>query len=629
MKNKITFVFISFCILFFGISIRAFYIQVYENNHYLKKANKQTVKMTKLYPQRGGIYERNGFPLAINTKTYSIFTMPKEIQGKIPFKTLSKIVPELSFELLIKKIKKRTRYTWLARKIPLNKNQVEDIKKIKGIYIENVPKRIYPNHELLSQTIGFVGVDNTGLAGLEYYFDKELRGQSTIVKYFKDARGKLIRFRGVGREQKPVDLYLSIDKKIQAVAEDELKKAVIQYNALKGGIGVIDASNGEILAIANYPTFDPNTVQLFPANDRKLSFVTDPFEPGSTFKAVTMASALEHKIATPDTHYYCERGRFKVEGHYITEADRTKKLEWLPVSEIMKHSSNIGTTKIAFDLTFPRLKKTMEDFGIGKKTGIELPGESRGIFSKKNITSSLSLSNISFGQGVATTGIQMLSIFAAIANEGILMPPTLIKDKNKGIKGKRIISQKTANELIKMMLAVVEEGTGTNARIPHFKIAGKTSTAQRLKKGGGYSGYIPGFIGLPVSVKNRFVIYVYIEDPKGRNYYGNVVAAPVFRKVAQYILYKDKDFSSLALQGKSPQLYDSVKLKRASLLRFTKDTIPDFTGLDKISAAKLALRANVSLIHKGMGVVLSQSPKAGVLSQEKTIVELIYLPPSL
>ena len=190
MKNKITFVFIGFCLLFSSILIRAFYIQIYENNHYLEKANKQTVKIAKLYPQRGGIYERNGFPLALNTKTYSIFTMPKEIQGRAEFKILSEIVPQLHFDLLIKKVNNRTRYTWLARKIPLDKNQVEKIKKIKGIYIEDVPKRIYPNHELLSQTLGFVGVDNTGLAGLEYYFDKKLRGKSTIVKYFKDARGK-------------------------------------------------------------------------------------------------------------------------------------------------------------------------------------------------------------------------------------------------------------------------------------------------------------------------------------------------------------------------------------------------------------------------------------------------------
>ena len=357
MKNKITFVFIGFCVFFFGILIRAFYIQIYENGHYLEKANKQTVKMAKIYPRRGAIYDRNGLPLAINTKTYSIFTMPKEIQGSAQFSSLSKIVPELSFKSLIKKVKNRTRYTWLARKIPLLKEQVEKIKKLKGIYIEGVPKRIYPNHELLSQTIGFVGVDNTGLAGLEYYFDKELRGQSTIVKYFKDARGRLIKYREMGRERGPVNLYLSIDKKIQAMAEEELKKAVVGNEAIKGGIGVINASNGEILAIANYPSFDPNDIRLSPIRNRKLSFVTDPFEPGSTFKAVTIASALENKIATTDTHYYCERGRFKVERHYITEADKTKKLEWLPVSDIMKYSSNIGTTKMAFDLTFPRLKK--------------------------------------------------------------------------------------------------------------------------------------------------------------------------------------------------------------------------------------------------------------------------------
>ena len=634
-KNKITLVFICFCLLFLGVLAKAFYIQVYENNYYLTMAQKQIFKVTKIYPQRGGIYDRNGFPLAVNTKTYSIFTMPKDIQdGMKKYRELSKIVPKLSFQSLKKKVKNRVHYTWLARKISLNKDQVNRIKKIKGIYIEEVPKRMYPNHELLSQTLGFVGVDNIGLSGLEYQFDKQLRGKFKVVKYFKDAKGRLIKFQeaGVSIGELPKDIHLSIDKEIQAVAEKELKEAVLKHEALGGGIGVLSARTGEILAMANYPTFDPNSLKSSRPENRKLAFVSDPFEPGSTFKAITIAAALEHKIATPRTHYYCERGQFKVENHTITEASRNKLFEWLSLREIMKYSSNIGTTKIAFDLTFPKLKETIKKFGIGRKTGIELPGESRGIFTEKTHTSPLNLSNISFGQGVATTGIQMLFVFATIANKGIAMPPTLIKDKNKKVKGIPIISEKTAEELVEMFISVVEKGTGTNAQVPYFNIAGKTSTAQRLKRGGGYKGYIPGFIGFPVNVKNPFVVYAYIEAPQGKEYYGNTVAAPLFKKVAQYILYKNKDFDSLALKGEGRERregkrYNLGKKPKASKTRANGNGMPNFLGLDKVSAKKLAFKAGLLIVQKGVGIVSSQNPQAKTSIGKNATVELIYSPP--
>ena len=624
MKNKITLVFISFCVFFSIILSRAFYIQVYKNNHYLEKAKKQIFRTAKIYPRRGNIYERNGSPLAINVKTYNIFTMPKEVNGNRTYRKLSKIVPRLSYSLLKKKVRNRTRYTWLARKIVLDKNQVNKINKIKGIYIEKAFKRIYPNHELLSQTIGFVGIDNTGLDGLEYHYDKKLRGQAIVIKYLKDARGKLITYKGIGKGSASEDIHLSIDKEIQSVAEKELKKAIVKNKAVKGGIGVMDAISGEILAIANYPTFDPNKVHLSRPEDRKLSFVTDPIEPGSTFKAVTIASALEHKMATPKTRYYCEKGRFRVDNHYISEAGGNKKLEWLSLNEIMKYSSNIGTTKIAFDLTFSRLRKTMESFGIGKKTGIELPGESRGIIPQRKTISPLNLSNISFGQGVATTGIQMLSIFATIANDGLWMKPTLIRGQNKNKKGIRIISKTTARNLTRMLIDTVKEGTGTNAQIPYFSIAGKTGTAQRLKNGV-YDGYIPGFIGYPVNVKNPFVVYIYIEDPQGEEYYGNSIAAPVFKKVAQYILYKTKDFNKLALD--QSDFHDIIRTKSSSSRIFKKNIIPDFSGLDKMSSKKLAKKIGLSLSFKGMGIVASQNPKAGSIIEKDKKVELIYNPP--
>jgi cell division protein FtsI (penicillin-binding protein 3) len=631
-RKRVNRIFLVFVLLFTAVLGKAFKVQVLDRDKLISKSKRQFFRQRIVYPKRGNIYDRNGSPLAINIQTYSIFTIPKNLKGKTkPYKTLSKIAPSLTYSKIKKRVNKRKKFTWISRKIELTKEQVSAIKKLDGIYVEAVPKRIYPNHELLSQTLGFVGIDNAGLSGIEYAFDKELKGEPTIIKYVRDNKGRPVRFTSgkIGGVSK--DVYLSVDKDLQSIAEKALKDAVVEYEAVRGGVGVMDAETGEILAIANYPSFDPNEVKNSKSIDRKLSFISDPFEPGSTFKLMTVASALENKIARPDTNFYCEHGRLKVEGHIIKEAEAQKKYEWLSVDEIVKYSSNVGTTKIAFDLTFPKLKSTIEDFGFGVKTGVEIPGESRGIFTTDENVSPLSLSNISFGQGVATTGIQMLSAYAAIANGGEYIKPTIIKGGNKEADRTRIMSKKTADELTSMMVNAVEDGTGGRAKIPYFTIAGKTSTAQRADKFGRYSGYIPGFIGYPVGVNQKFVIYVYVDKPiKGKAYYGNVVAAPVFKKIAQHMLYKNKDLSKMAIRtdAKDSASFDAVKVRHSSTRVLGRTNVPNFIGLDKRSSNKLGNRLKVDLSHRGIGVVKSQSPAPGVKITKDTIVKLIYEPPT-
>src|SRR5690606_28990401 len=214
------------------------------------------------------------------------------------------------------------------------------------------------------------------------------------------------------------DVELSVDKDVQGALESCLKEAVELHKAYRGGAGVMDAETGEILAIANYPSFDPNKASTFPQENRKLAFVTDPFEPGSIFKTITVASALENKIARPETKFFCEYGRIKVQNHWVSEAESHEKFEWLTVSEILKYSSNVGTTKLAFSIKYPKLRETFDKFERGMKTGIEMKGESKGIltFKAKDNVKPLALSNIGFGQGIATTAIQMLRAYAAIAN---------------------------------------------------------------------------------------------------------------------------------------------------------------------------------------------------------------------
>ncbi len=630
LKTKIIVLFLGFVGAFVLILGKAVKVQIIDSEDLIARSESQIFRETTVYPKRGSIYDRNGNPLAINIQTYSIFTIPKTLENKNQaLRELSKAIPKISYESLKSKIKGRERYTWLARKVVLTKEQVEKVRAIKGIYIDDVPKRLYPNHEVAAQTLGFVGIDNVGLAGVEHEFNEELKGKPKVVKYVKDAKGRPIKFESQDLGSGAKDIYLSIDKEIQAAAEGFLKEAVVEHDADGGGFGVMDVETGEILAMGNYPTFDPNYPGESAGKNRRLSFVTDPFEPGSTFKAITVVSAFENKIATADTSFYCERGRLKVEDHIITESDSRKKHEWLTVGEILKYSSNIGTTKLAFDLTFPKLKKTIHKFGFGDKTGIEVAGESRGIFTDKENVSPLSLSNISFGQGVATTGIQMLTAYAAIANKGMYIKPTLIKGGNATTKARPIIKEKLAKHVEDLLINVVEEGTGKQAQIPMFKIAGKTSTAQRVSPDGGYRGYIGGFIGYPTNVKRPFVVYTYIDNPKGRHYYGGSTAGPVFKKITEYLLFKNKDFGNLALKDDLPMnKIDTVKVKHSSTRFAGSGLVPDFMGLDKRSSAKLGERVNAKVIHRGIGVVVEQTPAKGSPLKSGESIILEYRPPS-
>jgi len=627
-RAKIIFSFFCFCFLFLTVAIKAFYVQVINQKRLLSYSRSQTVRVAEVYPNRGNIFDRNGNPLAINVETYSLFALPKNIKDlKEAVRAINRAAPELKFWDLYSKLKGRTKYTWIARKISLKLSQVEEIKKINGIYIEAVPKRVYPNKELLSQTLGFVGIDNKGLSGLEYLFDSQLRGKPKIIKYLKDAKGRAIKFETTEKDEVNHDIYLTIDKDLQAISEKALKDAVVQYNGISGGVGVIDSESGEILAIANYPTYDLTDVKAADNISRKLSYVTDPIEPGSVFKIFTVASALENKLATPETNYYCEQGKYLVGDHYISEAEAKKKFEWLSVDEIIRYSSNIGTTKIAFDLTFPKLKKTLESLNFGEKTGIEIPGESRGIFPNKENVSPISLSNISFGQGIAVTGVQLLAAYAAISNGGQYFRPTIIKtDKPK--KPIRVMSEKTSQELTKMLVNAVEKGTGAYAIIPNFSIAGKTSTAQRPNKNGGYSGYSPGFAGFPINVKNKFVIYAYIDGVFGPVYYGNDVAAPIFKKIAEYILLRNKEFDHISRDNVATnteeKVLDNITMRESSVRYMGDGTIPNFIGLDKSAASKLAEKLNIILEHRGMGIVTDQSILSGVKFEDTARMTLNY-----
>ncbi|MBL7665463.1 MAG: transpeptidase family protein [Bacteriovoracaceae bacterium] len=631
MKTRIIFLFLSLCLCYFLVIVKAVYVQVINKNKLIQYSESQFFRKVKRYPKRGNILDRNSQPLAINIKTYGLFVIPKNIKNKYDVaRRVEKIIPEIDKSQLLKKLKNRNKYTWIKRKMELTDTQVMAVKELDGVYLEEETRRFYPNGEISSQVLGIVNVDNSGLEGVEYYFDEQLKGKAEEIKYYRDAKGRPIKFESHHAQNRTEDLVLSIDKDIQAALEKYLKEGVIEHEAKSAGAGVMDVETGEIWAVANYPNFDPNKPNNAEPSSRKLSFVTDPFEPGSVFKAITVASALENRIVNESTNYYCEKGKFHIGKHTINEADNEKIFEWLSVSQILQYSSNIGTTKIAFDLGFPRLKKTIEDFGIGSKTGIEIPGESRGIFNYDEKIKQISLSNVSFGQGIATTGIQILSAYAAIANGGHYVRPTLIKNRSEAdIEKNRIISTQSASRLEEMLIKAVNKGTGGNASVPHFIIAGKTGTAQRVSPEGGYKGYVSGFVGYPVNVRKRFAIFVYVDNPSAKGYYGNLVAAPIFQKLTQYILFKNKEFQNISDldNTRNNNIINNIKTSLSAHKRVDRETIPSFVGLDKKTAIELATDLSLNIRIDGFGIVKSQFPMAGTKLEKGSLLRLILSPP--
>lgn len=629
MKTKIAFTFFAMTFLFLAVVVKAFYVQVLNRDKLLAYSHSQIAREVKIYPRRGHILDRNGSPLAINVQTYNIFTFGKDLDVvKKELKAVKQALPELNINDIYNDVKKRRKFTWVARKAELKEVDAQKIKDLEEIFIEAQPSRLYPNHELLSQTLGFVGMDNEGLAGIEYSFNEELKGEAQIHKYFKDAKGRPVKLKSAIVESKAKDVTLSIDKDIQASLEEYLKEGVLKHEAKMGGAAIMDARTGEIWAIANYPSYDPNNVTSKDKSNIKLSFVTDPFEPGSILKSLTIASGLENNVIKKDTNYYCEQGKLKVGKHWISESDSSHGHEWLSVEDILKYSSNVGTTKIAFDITYPVLRKTLKKFKIGEKTGIELPGESRGILDDRENVPPIRLSNISFGHGVATTGVQMLAAYGTIANGGVFVQPTILARKSGNVKGKRILEVKTANLLTEMLEKAVSEGTGANAAVEHFKIAGKTSTAQRVDGQGGYKGYVSGFIGYPINVEKRFVVFVYIDDPQ-KGYYGGAVAAPIFKKIVKNVLYKNKEYTQLADAERTDSgNIDRLSSKYSSKRSIRKGYIPNFVGLDKTSALNILDSMGLKYSHSGFGIVFDQEPKAGSKADSSTVVRLKFKAPS-
>ncbi|MEK9657652.1 MAG: penicillin-binding protein 2 [bacterium] len=546
---------IVFCIsilIIGGVFIsRLAYIQLIQHQHYTQKANRQLKHIINIHPNRGDIYTKDHTLLATMKTSYSIFALPKTI--KSPTKNALALSPILNIpvEELAKKMSKNTHFVWIKRHTNTrNKEKIKEL-NLQGIKIIQEKQRHYPQQKLASHIIGFTGIDNQGLSGIEYSENNNLKGNPGKIILEKDPRGRsLITGKKIHyKANHGSHLILTIDTYTQHITEQYLKEGIKKYQATKGYAIVLEPNTGHILALASYPNFNPNNWQHASNQIFKNPCITDVFEPGSVIKGITIAMALEEGRIQATDKLYVPRN-LKVYKHTINEAHPPKEDDpyLKSITDILKYSSNIGTALIAQKSNKYELYRYLRKFGFGKRSNCNLPGESKGILHHPNNWSGIDLETHAFGQGLAVTPLQLAAAMNVFANNGSYIQPKLIYQrtnnnfdsfqKNTLSYQQQVLSPKT-NALIKEMLSqVVEGGTAWPVKIPHYKVAGKTGTAQKAKEDGlGYQegNYMASFVGFLPFNKPRAVIAVILDSPQ-TSIYGGHTSGVIFKNIAESLI---------------------------------------------------------------------------------------------
>jgi len=514
-----------------------------------RMAERQQYGQVVVQPKRGRLLDRWGRPLAANVEVESVYAVPSRIDDRRGFARLVAPVLGVSPDRLHSRLQPDRHFIWLARKVsPQTAAALRSLRLGETIGFIPEARRQYPNGTLAAHVLGFAGIDNQGLAGAELAFDPYLRGRAGLARVVRDAMGRpRLETRAIVRE--PVDgadVVLTIDQVLQHVAERELDRALTETRAAWGTVLIMEPATGEVLAMAVSPRFDPNAFQRATPAAWRNPAVEHLYEPGSTFKVVLAAAAMDTG-AVDDREIFLTEGSLRVAGHTIREAHEMGRRRQT-LADIVRNSSNVGAAMVATRLGARPFYEVIRRFGFGAPTGIELPGEAPGLVPPPDQWGGGTLQTIGFGQGISVTPLQILVAGAALANDGVVVRPHILRAVRDGQgraitvtapdPGRPAVSPAVARRVMAMMVDVVRRGTGTQAALDGYPVAGKTGTAQKPSPAGGYlSGtYVASFLGIVPADRPRLAILVVLDDPRGA-YYGGAVAAPVFRAVAAQVLW--------------------------------------------------------------------------------------------
>ena len=652
-----------------AVSARLVYLQVSQHQGLVNRARQQQQNAIETSPQRGDLIDRQGRELARSVQTVSLFVDPDQLtpgQLVCTATELAKVLGENETDLL-KQLQgaqdEKRRFVWIVRR--LDEEQATPILALNLPGVQSVlePKRYYPNGSLASHVLGFVGLDGQGLAGLEQAYNEKISGEPGRLFLEKDATGRPYESYEIAAKQGQ-SVVLTIDQGIQYQVERALQGAVERTHAKSGSVIVLDPRSGEILAMANAPSFDPNAVAVSPADNRRNWALQNVYEPGSTFKIVAFSAAIEKKLAKPDDRIDCQMGSITVAGRLIHDHH---PFGTLTMAEALAKSSNVAAIKLGLRVGDASMYDFMTRFGFGSKTGVELPGETVGILRKVERWQPSSIGSIAMGQEVGVTPVQMVAAFGALANDGVRIAPHLVREirNSSGAvvysaqpEQRRVVSAETATALRGMLEGVTLNGTAKKAQLDGYSAAGKTGTAQKIDpKTRTYSKtkYIGSFVGFAPVSNPQVVIIVVMDEPAGL-YHGGDVAAPVFREIAEQILpgmgvmpdVETKSVPALIAQAdSSPEAAAKARVEQArndQERRATMPTVdsngvrggeivyassankailmPDLRGRSVRDVARACAQLGLQIEARGEGRLLRQSPSAG---SEVNTGQVVYL----
>lgn len=518
-----------------GLGWRVISLHVFEQNFLRQQGEVRTIRVVSTAPYRGMITDRNGEPLAISTPVDSIWLNPKEFDPEHPHVLAFASLLDLSLEQLLDKYTRNINreFVYLQRHVtPKIAEQVKSL-AVTGIHLKPEYKRYYPTGEVTSHVLGFTNIDGGGQEGIELAFDQWLSGSAGSKRIIQDRRGREVQMLEGIKDMNPgQDVMLSLDQRLQYLAYRELKMAVTAHNASAGSAVILDVKTGEVLAMVNQPSFNPNLrIKLSDGRFRNRA-VTDVFEPGSVMKTFSVASALQNGHFKPTTMVDTSPGIMTLNGHPVREV-KNKNFGIIDVRTILQKSSNVGVTKLTLSAPPEKLWTTYANVGFGKATGCGFPGESAGVLICPPKNSSFVLATLAFGYGMSVTPLQLAQAYAVLGAGGVKRSATFIK-QNSLPQGEQVMEPAVAYQVVEMLKEVVAQGSGIKAQVLGYQTAGKTGTTRKLSPTGGYlpDNHVAIFAGVAPANHPRFAIVVMIDDPKGELYYGSQIAAPVFSKIA-------------------------------------------------------------------------------------------------